>query len=180
MNELEKICEKLQKSVLIVGFNEESKLVKNIKKNKNIDTVYTLTNHLGEKYKKNKKKKKLNAEKNIDIKKLKKELKGQTFDYIVCDFNTVNPFFRSFVKNSILIANKKVYLYVDGLDYEHDQILYRYERYGSKTFKSGSKEEYLFEIDVTSARVPFYKTFLYWFKDVSYDFVEFIANILIG
>jgi hypothetical protein len=63
VNELEKICEKLQKSVLIVGFNEESKLVKNIKKNKNIDTVYTLTNHLGEKYKKNKKKKKLNAEK---------------------------------------------------------------------------------------------------------------------
>jgi|GEM_PF-3294977 len=181
MQELNEIGKKLKGSVLVIGFDDDSKIVKDLKNNKNLNIVYTLTNNTKGKNKKTKKKKKkLNGERNIDIKKLKKEFKKQTFDYIICAFDTVTPFFRSFIKNSILLAKEKIYLYVEGTDYDHEQIFYRYERYGAKVFKSGVKEEYLFEIKVNNVKVPFYKSFRYWFKDIGYDFVEFIGNILIG
>lgn len=181
MQELNEIGKKLKGSVLVIGFGDDSKLVKDLKNNKNLNIVYTLTsNAKGKNKKTKKKKKKLNGERNIDIKKLKKEFKKQTFDYIICDFDIINPFFRSFIKNSILLAKEKVYLYVEGIDYDHEQIFYRYERYGAKVFKSGVKEEYLFEIKVNNVKVPFYKSFGYWFKDLGYDFIEFIGNVLIG
>lgn len=181
MQELNAIGRNLKGSVLVIGFDDDSKFVKDLKSNKNLNIVYTLTSNIKGKNKKTKKKKKkLNGERNIDIKKLKKEFRKQTFDYIICDFDTITPFFRSFIKNSILLAKEKVYLYVEGTDYDHDQIFYRYERYGAKVFKSGVKEEYLFEIKVNNVKVPFYKSFGYWFKDIGYDFVEFIGNILIG
>ncbi len=181
MQELNAIGRNLKGSVLVIGFDDDSKFVKDLKSNKNLNIVYTLTSNIKGKNKKTKKKKKkLNGERNIDIKKLKKEFRKQTFDYIICDFDTISPFFRSFIKNSILLAKEKVYLYIEGTDYDHDQIFYRYERYGAKVFKSGVKEEYLFEIKVNNVKVPFYKSFGYWFKDIGYDFVEFIGNILIG
>ncbi len=181
MQELNAIGRNLKGSVLVIGFDDDSKFVKDLKSNKNLNIVYTLTSNIKGKNKKTKKKKKkLNGERNIDIKKLKKEFRKQTFDYIICDFDTISPFFRSFIKNSILLAKEKVYLYIEGTDYDHDQIFYRYERYGAKVFKSGVKEEYLFEIKVNNVKVPFYKSFGYWFKDIGYDFVEFIGNVLIG
>ncbi len=181
MQELNEIGKNLKGSVLVIGFNDKSKLVKDLKNNKHLNIVYTLTNDIKGKNKKNKKKKKkLNGERNIDIKKLRKEFKKQTFDYIICEFDIITPFFRSFIKNSILVAKEKVYLYVEGMDYDHEQIFYRYERYGAKVFKTGVKEEYLFEIKVNNVKVPVSKSFRYWFKDLGYDFVEFIGNILIG
>ena len=76
MQELNEIGKSLRGSVLVIGFSDDSKLVKDLKNNKNLDIVYTLTSNVKGKKKKNKKKKKkLNGERNIDIKKLKKELK---------------------------------------------------------------------------------------------------------
>lgn len=180
MQELNGLPKKLKGSVLVIGFDDNGKLVNDLKNNNSINNVYTLNNNSKEKKKKNKRKKKFIGERNIDIKKLKKEFKKQSFDYIICDFDTITPFFRSFVKNSILLASEKVYLYVQGLDYEHEEIRYRYERYGSKVLKKGAHDEYLFEINVTKIKISFFKSFRYWLKDIRYDFVEFIANILIG
>lgn len=178
MKELDELGKKLTGSVLTIGFEGNSKLVKELNKNKMIETVYTLTNDIKGKNKKKRKKK--HGDKTIDIKKLKKTFKNESFDYIICDFDTITPFFRSFVNNSILLANKNVYLYVEGMDYEHEQIMYRYERYGAKIVKVGTYDYYLFDISVKEAKITFLKSFMYWFKDFCYDFIETLANILIG
>lgn len=177
MKELNELGKKINGSVLTIGFDDDTLLIKRLKNNKNIKDLYTLVN-LGNG--KRKKSKKLAGDKNINIKKLFKELEKRTFDYIICDFDTITPFFRSFIKNSILVANKEIFLFVQGLDYEHEQIVYRYKRYGAKIKKVEEKDNYLFKIEVNGIKVPFFKSFIYWFKDISYDFVEFIADILIG
>lgn len=182
MKLLNNLSKELSGSVLVIGFEDNSSLVKSLKENKKTTIVYTLNSNGNTVLKKQKKKKKLNGEKDINIKKLSKELKKQkqSFDYIICNFETILPFFRGFIKNSILTANKKVYLYNDISTYNVDEIVYRYKRFGCKVKKEKEKNTHLITIESEKKKLSKLKLFIYRIRDLFYDFFEFIGNILIG
>ena len=181
MEKLEKVLKKLKGSILIIGYDDNDKMVKELRENKDIIQLYTLNNKRSNSvFSKNSKKKRLNKSKTISIKKLKKELKKDKFDYILCNFEVILPFFRSFVKNSILVADKNIFMYVSNDDYDYEEISKRYTRYGCEVVKTFVKTEALFEIKTENIKIPFIKKFLYWFRDVFYDIVEFVGNIMIG
>lgn len=192
MEKLDKLYKTLEGSVLVIGFEDKGPIVRNLRDSKKITKLFTLNSNEASLLKKSRykkvsktgkkeiKEKKLEKKKVINIKKLKKEFKKETFDYILCDFETILPYFRSFVSNSILVSNKEVLVYVNDIDYNLEEIDKRYSRYGCKVNSSKSKNEYLYIIDTNDIKTPFYKRFIYWIRDISYDFFEFVANIIIG
>lgn len=192
MEKLDKLYKNLEGSILIIGFEDKGPIVRNLRDSKKITKLFTLNSNessflkrsryknVSKTAKKDIDKKKLDKKKVINIKKLYKELNKENFDYILCDFETILPYFRSYVRNSILVSNKKVLIYVNNIDYNLDEINVRYSRYGCNVSNSKSKNEYLYEIDTKDIKVTFYKRFIYWIRDIFYDLFEFIANIIIG
>lgn len=182
MEILEALGNELSGNVLVIGYDDECKLVRTLKKSKRTEIVYTLNNNGNSILKRQNKKKKLNGYKDINIRKLNKELKKQKheFDYVICNFEVILPFFRGFVKNSILISGKKLFIHNNIPTYNVDEIVYRYSRYGCKVKKEDEKKENLLTISTKNIKISKVKNFFYWFRDLFYDFFEFIANILIG
>lgn len=182
MKLLNDLSKEISGSVLVIGYEENSTLVKTLKESKKTTIVYTLNSNGNTILKRQNKKKKLNGEKDINIKKLSKELKKQrqSFDYIICNFETILPFFRGFIKNSILTANKKIYLHDNVSTYNADEIIYRYQRYGCKIKKEEEKGMYLITINSEKIKLSKFKLFIYKIRDLFYDFFEFIGNVLIG
>ena len=185
MEKFDLLGKKLDGSVLIIGYDEESSFSRIFKNNKNITDVYLLNNTSETLFGKNSKRKKASnninpKRKRISITKLAKELKKINIDYLVCKFDTIKPFFRSFIKNSILVGKKKVYLFLDNDDMDPKEIELRYKRFGLNVNVTNHKNEYLYEIEINNYKYPFIKGLLYNIRDLGYDLVEYIANILIG
>ena len=108
-DEIKKILKKLKGSLLGIGINDPS-MFDIIEKNDNINLCYLLSNNEKNNSKKFKMYKK-NRTKKINIKKLSKYFRIKSIDYIVCDYNVVKKYIRSFQGESVYINKKKIYLY---------------------------------------------------------------------
>lgn len=178
MKQLEKIIPNLDNSVLSIGFDEESKFLKKIKENKKVKELYTIVG--SSRNTKKIKKKFLSGKKSIDVKKLSKTLKKKTFDYTIVNFEVIKPFFRAFVKSSLKVSNKTIYLYIEDNDYDINEIIYRYNRYNNTVKKLEESSTIILEFDIKNKKNKTGKSILFKIRDLSYDFVEFVANIIIG
>ncbi|HPF82987.1 MAG TPA: hypothetical protein PLV83_02305 [Bacilli bacterium] len=179
INELIKIAKSLDGTVLTLGFETDSKLIKTIENNKKI-TFYSCLTDLDKKKKDKKEKKKFFSNNTIDKKKLYKSLKKQKYDYLLCDFNLIKPFFNNFIKNSNKLTNKKIYFILDNKVYDYEEIEKRYNRYNASSIAKGSNDSYLIEIDVAIMKMTLFKRFIYSFRDTFYNIVEFIASVIIS
>lgn len=177
MNKILNKAKEIKGSVITIGFDEQSLIIKELNKNKNINELIILTND--DKKPKSKKKRSIFSGKQINIKKLYKELRRNRYDYLICNFNTIIPFLRSFVKNSIKLSDR-VCLFSFETDYDLEQLKYRYARYNAKISTIKQDDRYLFCINNKDVKIGFINSLLYWFKDIAYDITELIANIMIG
>lgn len=127
MNEkLLQIINSLEGSLLGIGF-EDDLLLDAIENNNNIYSCYLLT-------KKNPSSKKFNMtkkgrNKKINIKKIKKQFKKKSLDTIICNYETIKPFYRSFIPNSIYLNKGTLYIYGNKEDLQ--KIKPKYQRYTS-------------------------------------------------
>lgn len=176
MDNLIKKAEKIKGRVLVIGFKEESKIVRTLNNNKNITELVILTND--EKKPKGKKKSFLSGKK-VNIKRLYKELKKDRYDYLIYDFNCIISYLRKFIKNSIKISDN-IYIYSKKMDYDIKELKYRYSRYNCVIKDIEVNENLLLEINNKNVKFNFIKSIGYYFKDMAYDIIEFIANIMIG
>ena len=116
----------------------------------------------------------------ISIKKIRKIFKKKRIDYIICNIEDVNKFFRSFIKDSIYINKNKLYIYGDKDNIDIELLEYRYKRYTSKIDITEYDKEVLLEIDNCNSHNNYLKDIVYNICDLFYDFVSAIGDILIG
>lgn len=166
MKELIKIVKNLDGKVLGIGLDE--KLTKEIEENDNI-----LECNLLNSYVKGKNKFSL-FNKTIRIKKIRRVFKKKKIDYIICNYEEINKYFNTFIKDSIYINNKKIY-YFGNVDIE--LLKYKYNRYDTNIV---IKNKNLIEIDTSRAKNNFFKDCYYRIKDFKDKLIETIGDILMN
>lgn len=166
MKELKKIIKGLSGTILGIGLNEE--LVKEIENNDNILECNLLNSYI-----KGKKKFSL-FNKTIKIKKIRKIFKKKKIDYIICNYEEINKYFNTFIKDSIYINNKKIY-YFGNIDIE--LLKSKYSRYDTNILVTNKN---LIEINCSNAKNNFFKDLYYRLKDFKDNIIEIIGDILMN
>lgn len=166
MKELKKIIKNLDDNVLGIGLSED--LIKEIENNDKIINCNLLNPYI-----KGKKKFSL-FNKTIKIKKIRKIFKKKKIDYIICNYDEINNYFNTFVKDSVYINKKKIY-YFGNVDI--DLVKYKYGRYDTNII---IKNKNLVEIDNSKAKNNFLKDNYYRLKDFKDRLIELIGDILMN
>lgn len=166
MKELKKIIKNLGGNVLGIGLSED--LIKEIENNDKIINCNLLNPYI-------KRKKKFSLfNKTIKIKKIRKIFKKKKIDYIICNYDEINNYFNTFVKDSVYINKKKIY-YFGNVDI--DLLKYKYGRYDTNII---IKNKNLIEIDNSKAKNNFLKDNYYRLKDFKDRLIELIGDILMN
>lgn len=166
MKELKKIIKNLDGNVLGIGLSED--LIEEIENNDKIINCNLLNPYI-----KGKKKFSL-FNKTIKIKKIRKIFKKKKIDYIICNYDEINNYFNTFVKDSVYINKKKIY-YFGNVDI--DLLKYKYGRYDTNII---IKNKNLVEIDNSKAKNNFLKDNYYRLKDFKDRLIELIGDILMN
>ncbi len=163
----------MQGSLLGIGITSE-KLKKAIKKNDKI----TLCNLLEENPKGLSKKKfgVLNKPRTVNIKKIKKVFRKKRTDNIICNMDTVKPFLKTFVRDSVYINKGKLYIYGDKELLK--QAKEKYKRYTNDIKLKEEKGKYILIVNNENTKNNKIKDIGYWWKDTANSFIDMLTLIL--
>ena len=175
--DLTKIIKKLSGSVLSIGLddtlNEELECNKNIEELDEINIISKKNGSI-----KTNKQIKMKSKK-INIKKLKKIYNKKKTNYIICNYEIIKRYMRYFVKDSVYINNKTLYLYGSSVK-ETKQIIKKYKRY-NVLIKPTEKDNYfILEIDNTNSKNNVFKEIFYFIYDTLELISDLIGNFLIN
>ena len=172
---LTEIINNLKGSLLGIGLNDDT-LLDAIEKNDSIYTCYLLTNisKTGKKFSMTKRGK----NKKINIKKIKKYFKKKSLNTIVCNFDIIKKFQRSFVPNSVYLNNGTLYVY--GQKEELENLKLKYQRYTKDISIEKADDFYIMKINNQNTKNNFFKDTFFKIKDFGSDVIEFITDILIN
>ena len=166
MNKLKNIIKNLEGNVLGIGLNEN--LISAIEKNNRIIECNLLNSCAKGKFKKS------FFNKTIKIKKIRKIFKKKKVDYIICNYDEINNYFNTFIKDSIYINKNKLYFY-GNIDV--NLLKLKYGRYNTKI---NLIDKNIIEIDNSLAKNNFLKDNYYRFIDFKNHLVEIIGDILMN
>lgn len=171
------IIKKLEGNIIGIGLDD--KLLSGFTKN-NLVNVYTIERDEKVSALCKNKKRKTNSGKTINIKKLYKYFKKDSVDYIICNIEEVNDYLKYFIKDSVYLNNKKIYLYGPKEKIDCDLLKKRYKRYKSNVEIKEFKDSVLLIIDNSNSKSNWVLDKIYFIKDTFYNLAEFISNILIS
>lgn len=176
--ELEDIIKNIKGNVLVIEL--ENKLLDLFDKNNKIN-LYSISSSKNKKSNSifSKNKKITNRGKTINIKKLRKYINKKSTDYIICNMNEMINYYKYFIKDSIYLNNKEIYLYMNK-EIDKDFIVKKYNRYSVSITVKEYKTGYIIKIDNTKGKNRFFKDKMYFIKDTLYNIAETIGNILIN
>ena len=171
------IIKKLEGNVIGIGI--EDKLLDGFNRNNRVN-VYTIDKArpafgIGKS-----KKRKTNSGKTINIKKLYKYFKKYSVDYIICNIDEVNDYLKYFIRDSIYLNRKKLYLYGKKDTIDIELLKKRYNRYKVNIEIKEFKDSILLIVDTSNSKTNFIKNKLYFLSDTLYNLVEFISNVLVS
>ena len=106
--------------VLAIGTDE--KLGKKLENNELITKCDVLNG-----FSKNNKKGKREKIKTINIKKIRKIYKKKKVDYIICNYEQISKYLKTFIKDSVFINKTKLYFYGDV----DKNVIKKYQRYNA-------------------------------------------------
>lgn len=169
------IINNLKGSLLGIGLNDNA-LLDAIEQNDNIHTCYLLSNIslTGKKFSITKRGK----NKKINIKKIKKYFKKKSLDNIICNYDTIKQYYRSFVPNSIYLNGGTLYMYGNKEDLEN--IKQKYQRYTSDIEITKTGDNFIMKINNQNTKNHFLKDLLYKIKDFGSDAANLITDLLIN
>lgn len=170
INSLKKIIKSMDGQVLAVGLKEE-KILDLIVNNKKIKGCFLLDSNLIKGSGSGK-------EEKIFFSELSKKLGKKKTDYIIADINSIKKELRHFVRNSIDINSKKMYVYGNINDIELDEFKNYYERYKCNIQTIIDKDDFILEIDNTNIKTPFIKDVIFYIKDVATDLVNNATELI--
>ncbi len=176
MNEqITKIIKSLSGTVLTIGIGSSYDYV--IENNKAIKESYVLEK-IGRKIKGQDKGLYNNKKKNINLNKLKKIFKYKKIDFVLCDYEVIKGYLRHFIRNSIYITRKDIYFVGDAKTTSIDELAYRYNRYGIKTNIECDNNLFIFKAIINDNNTIWYKSIVYYFRDLGYDILELIGDVM--
>ncbi len=171
---------KMSGSLLGIGITSEK--IKNAIKN---NTKITICNLL-EMPEKGRFKKKLKARnqkqektRKINVKKIKKLFRKKRVDNIICDLNTIKPFIRTFVKDSVYINKGYLYIYSSNED-ELKELKKKYNRYTTDAIIKKENKEYVLIVNNTNTKTNKIKDIGYWWIDIFTNFVDTLTSLLVN
>ena len=169
------IINNLKGTLLGIGLNDDQ-LLDAIEKNDDIYTCYLLTNisKTGKKFSMTKRGK----NKKINIKKIKKHFKKKSLNTIICNFDIIKQFQRSFVPNSVYLNNGTLYIY--GKKENLENLKLKYQRYTKDIDIEVVDDQYIMKINNQNTKNNFFKDTLFKIKDFGSDITELITDILIN
>ena len=175
--ELIKIIKKLSGSVLSIGLDDELNL--ELERNNKIDELDEI-NIISKKSGSIKTNKKIKIKsKKINIKKLKKIYNKKKTNYIICNYEVIKKYMRYFIKDSVYINNKKLYLYGISVK-EVKTIINKYKRYNVLIKPNENKDYFIIEIDNTNSKNHIFKDIFYFISDTIELISDLIGNFLIN
>ena len=163
-NELSKIIKQFNGNVLAIGLDD--KLIKILEKNNCINECFLL----GSITKKGKGKL---FSKTIKIKKIRKKFKKKQTNFIICNYEVIEKFLNSFVKDSIYLSDFKIYYYNVK---DSSKLEKRYKRYD--TTININKD--IVEIDSSKAKNNYFMDKLYVISDIIEIIIEVIGDVLMN
>ncbi len=169
IDELKKIIKTLKGNVIAIGINDE--LSGLIFDNKNVIKFYSLDNS---KEKNNSK----GRSKIVNIRKLRKKFKKNKNDYLIANINELEKYLKYFIRDSIYITNKKVYLYGKLNSEKLSSLCSKYERYNLNIKLNKYKSYFILEIN-SKVKSNFFKDKFYFLIDSIDEIIDLITNILI-
>ena len=155
--------------VLAIGTDE--KLGKKLENNELITKCDVLNG-----FSKNNKKGKREKIKTINIKKIRKIYKKKKVDYIICNYEQISKYLKTFIKDSVFINKTKLYFYGDV----DKNVIKKYQRYNADISIKEYKKTSIIEIDNTNSKTDFIKDLKYRIIDGFNSAIEFIGDILMG
>lgn len=171
------IIEKIKKMEgTLIGIGIENKKIKEeIQNNSNIKTCYLL-----EKFPSilSKKKFQIFNNKTVNIKKIKKVFKKKRIDNIICNYETVKPFLKTFVRDSVYINKNKLYIYGEKEDIE--KIVERYKRYTDEIEIKKEQDSFLIIVDNKNTSNKKITDIKYWWIDTLNNIADILTAILVN
>lgn len=176
-NKLEELIKKCEGNVLSVCLDD--KLINLLNDNKKVNLYSIESNTNVSFFKKKKSKRSTNKGKNINIKKLRKYLNKNSVDYMFCNMNEMFSYYKYFIKDSIYLNRKTLYIYANN-DIDKELLIKNYSRYNTKIECTDYKNGYILTIDNKNSKTNLFKDILYLIKDTLYNIAEAIGNLLIS
>lgn len=169
------IIKKMEGNVIGVGIDD--KLLSGFSKNNKVN-VYTIDKGSKGIGVSKSKRRKTSSGKTINIKKLYKYFKKDSIDYFICNIEEINDYLKYFIRDTIFLNRKKIYLYGDKSNMDLELLEKRYKRYRSQVEIKEFKDSVLLIIDNSNVKYNWFKEKVYFIKDTIYNIVEFISNVL--
>lgn len=171
---LEDTIKKMTGNVLAIGIDE--KLANTIKNNNRVDAYEISKTERVPVFQK--KKRKLNRGKTINIKRLPKYFNKNSIDFIICNYEQIIKYYKYVFRDSIKLSKGKIYFYAKK-DVDMDYIL-KYKRYKSKIEIKEYEKSKLIIIDNKEAKTNLFKNIIFYISDTFCNFIDFISNIMVG
>ena len=174
-NNLINLVKQMKGITLGIGITSE-KIKEAIEKNDNIRTCYLLEEPNSTF---NKKRFNFNSKlKKVNIKKIRKVFKKKRIENLICNYKTIKPFLKTFIKDSVYINKGKLYIY--GTENDLEPLIDKYKRYTDKIEIKNKKEEFLIIIDNIETKNNKIKDIGYWWKDTIDNIVDFLTSFLVN
>lgn len=116
--------------------------------------------------------------KTVNIKKLQKKYKKKSIDYLLVDCLAIKKYMQYFIKNSVYINGKELFLFGNLDDVDLDLIIKRYNRYNVKIQKEIFDKQFILIVDNTKSKNNCFKDKWYFIKDTLFIAVDAIGDLL--
>ena len=173
MENLIKYIKKMEGTTIGIGIENE-KVKDAIQNNDKINTCYLLE----ETSSFNKKKMTIfEKQKTVNIKKIKKVFKKKRIENLICNYKTIKPFLKTFVRDSVFINKGKLYIYTDK---EDEELIKKYHRYTQNIKVEKTKNSILIIINNRNTINKKTKDIKYWWQDTLNNIADIITSILVN
>ncbi|MBR2833163.1 MAG: hypothetical protein IKE75_01860 [Bacilli bacterium] len=174
MEKLIEYIKKMEGTTLGIGIELE-KIKDTIQKNDKINTCYLLE----ESFSFNKKKMKIfEKTKTVNIKKIRKVFKKKRIENLICNYKTISPFVKTFVKDSVYINKGKLYIYSNSENCK--EIAEKYKRYTADIKIEKSDDYYIIIVNNKNTINSKLKDIKYWWQDTISNLADILTNILVN
>ncbi len=177
INDLKNLCKEISGNVVTIGVDYKT-VLDELDKNEKIVNLYSMQFNGKKRSKKKEKGKK--RDKIVSIKKIRKIFKKKKIDYIICNIEDINRFLRTFIRDSVYINKKKLYIYGSKNNIDLELIEKRYNRYNVIINITEYDKDVLIEIDNTKAFNNALKDIFYNIADIFYSIYNAIGDLLIN
>lgn len=169
-----KIIENMEGSLLGIGLDDD-KILDKIEENEKIDLCYILSNGSKSSDKKFKLFKK-GKDKTVNIKKLKKYFKKKSIDNVLCDYNVIKKYIRSFQAGSVYINKGKLIIY--GSIKDLNNLEKRYKRYTKDVKLDKNNKAFILTVNNKNTKSNILKDLFYKISDLINDIIDYLTFLL--